>query len=129
MIDHTGIAVSDWSRARAFYDAALGALGASLLMVVPKEFTGGKNVGGYGRERPVWWLNDGGEPGPGRHTAFTASTRAEVDAFYAAALAAGGRDNGAPGLRPHYHEHYYGAFVFDPDGNNIEAVCHAPETA
>jgi len=128
MIDHTGIAVSDFAVAKAFYDEALAPLGASMLMIVPKEFTGGKNVGGYGRERPVWWLNDGGEPGPGRHTAFTAASRAEVDAFYAAAIAAGGRDNGKPGLRPHYHDYYYGAFVFDPDGNNIEAVCHLPET-
>lgn len=128
MIDHTGIAVSDFAVAKAFYDAALAPLGASMLMVVPKEFTGGKNVGGYGRDRPVWWLNDGGEPGPGRHTAFTAASRTEVDAFYAAAIAAGGRDNGKPGLRPHYHDYYYGAFVFDPDGNNIEAVCHLPET-
>ena len=127
MIDHTGIAVADWDRAKAFYDAAFAALGGSLLRVVPKEYTGGKNVGGYGRERPVWWLHEGGVPGPGRHIAFTARNRAEVDAFHAAAIAAGGKDNGRPGLRPHYHEHYYGAFVFDPDGNNIEAVCHAPE--
>ncbi|HEY5819861.1 MAG TPA: VOC family protein [Mesorhizobium sp.] len=127
MIDHTGIAVADWDKAKAFYDAAFAALGGSLIMTVPKEYTGGKNVGGYGRERPVWWLREGGQPGPGRHVAFTARNRAEVDAFYAAAMATGGRDNGGPGLRPHYHENYYGAFVFDPDGNNIEAVCHAPE--
>lgn len=128
MIDHTGIAVADFAKAKAFYDAALAPLGASMLMIVPKKFTGGRNVAGYGRDRPVWWLNDGGEPGPGRHTAFTANSRAEVDAFYAAAIAGGGSDNGKPGLRPHYHDYYYGAFVFDPDGNNIEAVCHLPET-
>lgn len=127
MIDHTGIVVADWARAKAFYDAALAPLGASLLHMVPEQFTGGARVGGYGRDRAVWWLREGVEPGPGRHYAFTASSRAEVDAFHRAALAAGGRDNGAPGLRPHYHANYYGAFVFDPDGNNVEAVCHRPE--
>lgn len=127
MIDHAGIPVADPARARAFYDAALGAIGAKLLMTVPKEFTGGKWVAGYGRSKPDFWLTESADVGPGRHYAFTASSRAEVDAFHAAALAAGGRDNGAPGLRPHYHADYYGAFVFDPDGNNVEAVCHRPE--
>ncbi|MDO9417529.1 VOC family protein [Pararhizobium sp.] len=127
MIDHTGIAVSDFEASKTFYDAIMAALGGSMMMQVPKEFTGGKNVVGYGRDHPCFWLNDGTEPGPGRHTAFAAETRAEVDAFHAAALANGGRDNGAPGLRPHYHASYYAAFVFDPDGNNIEAVCHKPE--
>ena len=126
MIDHTGIAVSDYARSAAFYDAAFAALGGGLLHEVPAQFTGGAKVVGYGRDRPVFWLREGGEPGPGRHVAFTARSRAEVDEFHRAALAAGGRDNGAPGLRPHYHEHYYGAFVLDPDGNNIEAVCHRP---
>ena len=78
-------------------------------------------------DKPDFWLSEAGDPGPGRHYAFTARSRAEVDAFYKAAIAAGGRDNGAPGLRPHYHAAYYGAFVFDPNGNNVEAVCHAPE--
>ena len=127
MIDHAGISVADFDRAKAFYDAALAPLGASLLYMVPDQYTGGVKVGGYGRGKPDFWLHGAGEPGPGRHYAFTANSRAEVDAFHAAALAAGGRDNGAPGLRPQYHEHYYGAFVFDPDGNNVEAVCHAPE--
>jgi catechol 2,3-dioxygenase-like lactoylglutathione lyase family enzyme len=127
MIDHTGIPVSDPTKAKAFYDAALGAIGAKLLMTVPKEFTGGRWVAGYGRSKPDFWLTESADIGPGRHYAFTASSRAEVDAFHAAALAAGGRDNGAPGLRPHYHADYYGAFVFDPDGNNVEAVCHRPE--
>lgn len=126
MIDHTGINVSDYARSKAFYDAAFAALGASLIMSVPKEHTGGRNVVGYGRAKPDFWIHEGGEPGPGRHVAFTARSRHEVDAFYAAAMAAGGRDNGPPGLRPHYHPDYYGAFVLDPDGNNIEAVCHAP---
>lgn len=127
MIDHTGITVSDFEASKAFYDKAMAPLGASLLYVVPAEFTGGSKVGGYGRDRPVFWLHEATPTGPGRHYAFTARSRAEVDAFHAAAVAAGGKDNGAPGLRPHYHANYYGAFVFDPDGNNIEAVCHTPE--
>lgn len=127
MIDHLGICVADFNASKAFYDKAMAPLGASLLMMVPAEHTGGVKVGGYGRERPTFWLHEGREPGPGRHIAFSARSRAEVDAFHEAALAAGGRDNGAPGLRPHYHPDYYGAFVFDPDGNNIEAVCHLPE--
>jgi catechol 2,3-dioxygenase-like lactoylglutathione lyase family enzyme len=127
MIDHTGISVADFDASKAFYDRAMAPLGASLLYMVPAEFTGGVKVGGYGRDRPTFWLHENANTGPGRHYAFTARSRAEVDAFHAAALAAGGRDNGAPGPRPHYHANYYGAFVFDPDGNNIEAVCHAPE--
>lgn len=125
MIDHTGIASQNIARAQAFYDAAFAALGGGARMVVPKEFTGGKTVVGYGRERPVFWLHEG-EAGPGRHVAFSARNRGEVDAFYKAAMAAGGRDNGKPGPRPQYHPDYYGAFVLDPDGNNIEAVCHDP---
>ncbi|GAA4109912.1 VOC family protein [Aminobacter aganoensis] len=125
MIDHTGISVQNFDTAKAFYDKAFAPLGASLLMMVPPEHTGGVKVGGYGRERPVFWLHEA-ESGPGRHYAFTARSRAEVDAFHAAAIAAGGRDNGGPGPRPHYHPDYYAAFAFDPDGNNIEAVCHAP---
>lgn len=127
MIDHTGISVADFDRAKAFYDAAFGAIGASLMMMVPAEFTGGKKVGGYGRDKPDFWLHENEETGPGRHYAFAARSRAEVDAFHAAAMKAGGRDNGAPGLRPHYHPDYYAAFAFDPDGNNVEAVCHKPE--
>ncbi len=127
MIDHTGLSVSDFAAARAFYDKALAPIGASMLMMVPEEFTGGVKVAGYGRERPVFWLHEGEKQTPPIHIAFTADTRAEVDAFYEAAMAAGGTDNGAPGLRPHYHPDYYGAFVRDPDGHNIEAVCHKPE--
>ena len=127
MIDHCGISVSDWAKAKAFYDAAFAPLGISMLQTVPEQFTGGVKVGGYGRKKPDFSLHGKGETGPGRHYEFTAKTRAEVDAFYAAAMGAGGRDNGKPGLRPQYHPNYYGAFVFDPDGNNVEAVCHAPE--
>lgn len=128
MIDHLGINVADFDASKAFYDKAMAPLGASLLYMVPLEYTGGEKVGGYGRDRPVFWLQEGKDGQKAhQHVAFTARSRAEVDAFHAAALAAGGKDNGGPGLRPHYHENYYGAFVFDPDGNNVEAVCHVPE--
>ena len=127
MIDHSGFSVADFDQAKAFYDQALAPLGASLLFMVPIEYTGGMKVGGYGRESPTFWINEDGVQSPPIHMAFSAKNRAQVDAFYEAAIAAGGTDNGQPGLRPHYHEHYYGAFVLDPDGNNIEAVCHTPE--
>ena len=127
MIDHTGISVKDFEASKAFYDKVFAPLGAKLLYMVPEQFTGGVKVGGYGREKPDFWLHENAETGPGRHYAFKARTHAEVDAFHEAGIAAGGRDNGKPGLRPHYHPNYYGAFVFDPDGNNVEAVCHAPE--
>lgn len=126
MIDHVGIFVSNWPKSQAFYDAALGAIGASLKTMVPEQFTGGVKVGGYGREGVEFWLTESKDTGPGRHYAFVAKSRADVDAFHAAAMANGGTDNGAPGLRAHYHADYYGAFVLDPDGNNVEAVCHSP---
>ncbi|BCH60135.1 glyoxalase [Agrobacterium vitis] len=130
MIDHMNIKVADFERAKAFYDAAFAPLGASLLYMVPAEYSNGVKMGGYGRERPVYWLHEGTPPAAyHQHIAFTANSRAEVDAFYSAAIAAGGKDNGPPGLRPHYHPDYYGAFVFDLDGNNIEAVCHKSEDA
>ncbi|MBZ9851708.1 VOC family protein [Mesorhizobium sp. CA14] len=128
MIDHLGINVSDFEKSKTFYDKAMAPLGASLLYMVPEQYTSGARVGGYGRDRPVFWLSDSTDkPRSTQHVALTARSRAEVDAFHAAALAAGGRDNGGPGLRPHYHPNYYGAFVLDPDGNNVEAVCHDPE--
>lgn len=127
MLDHMGISVRDPEASRRFYDAALAPLGGRLLMEVPKAHTGGVFVGGYGvPPMPDFWITGGAPNEPRIHVAFRASSRAEVDAFYQAALAAGGRDNGPPGPRPHYHEHYYGAFVLDPDGHNIEAVCHDP---
>ena len=126
-IDHIGIAVRDFDAAKAFYDKAFAPLGASLLYLVPPEFTNGEKVGGYGKDRPTFWIHQEADQKPPVHVAFAAENRAQVDAFHRAALDAGGQDNGAPGLRPHYHEHYYGAFVRDPDGNNIEAVCHAPQ--
>ena len=128
MLDHIGLAVADFDRARAFYRAALKPLGLGVVMEVTAEETGGDAHAGFGDEgKPFFWIGTGAKPRGGAHVAFAAQTRAEVDAFHAAAIAAGGRDNGAPGLRPHYHPNYYGAFVFDPDGNNIEAVCHRPE--
>jgi len=126
MFDHTGLSASDFDRAKTFYDAALAPLGVSLLFSVPVEHTGGTKVVGYGRDRPRFWLHEGSAQKPAVHVAFSAENRATVDAFYKAAIGAGGKDNGKPGLRPNYHENYYAAFVLDPDGNNIEAVCHAP---
>ena len=121
MLDHIGFSVADYPASRAFYVAALAPLGIGLLM----EF--GEHAG-FGRDdKAQFWIGSGGKP-PGRmHLAFTARSRAEVEAFHAAAIAAGATDNGEPGLRPDYHPHYYGAFVIDLNGHNIEAVCHSPE--
>ena len=127
MFDHVGINVSNYEAARAFYDKALAPLGVTMLRVVPVEYTNGLGIAGYGKERPMFWLHEGQAQTPPVHIAFAAESRSMVDAFYAAAIAAGGKDNGAPGIRAHYHPTYYGAFVRDPDGNNIEAVCHKPE--
>lgn len=120
MLDHITLKVTDFSHARAFYDAALKPLGVAQLM-------GEATFCGYGSNgKPYFWIGTGARATSGAHVAFAAGDRATVDAFYAAALAAGGRDNGPPGVRPHYHPSYYGAFVLDPDGHNIEAVCHGP---
>lgn len=130
MIDHLGIGCTDYAKSKAFYDTALAPLGISVVMSVSAEETGDLAHAGYGEAgKPDFWISGGRLPGQDvhAHIAFVARDRATVDAFYAAAIAAGGRDNGGPGLRPHYHSNYYGAFVFDPDGNNIEAVCHKPE--
>jgi catechol 2,3-dioxygenase-like lactoylglutathione lyase family enzyme len=125
MIDHTGLVVSDATKSRAFYERTLAPLGYAVLMEVPKEHTGGRTVLGFGvAPKPDFWLTDGTPNEPRIHIAFRASGPEQVDAFYQAALAAGGRDNGAPGPRPHYHANYYGAFVLDPDGHNVEAVFH-----
>jgi catechol 2,3-dioxygenase-like lactoylglutathione lyase family enzyme len=128
MIDHIGMPVRDIAKATAFYLKALKPLGIGLIMEVPAELTGNGPAVGFGAEgKPFFWIGEGPvAEGSHVHVAFAASSRAGVDAFYQAAVAAGGKDNGAPGLRPHYHANYYGAFVLDPDGNNIEAVCHAP---
>lgn len=128
MIDHIGIGAGDFAASRRFYDTALAALGMTALMEVTPEETGGYHGIGYGKDgKPFFWLSNDGPRGGGIHIAFSAPSRSHVDAFYEAALKAGGRDNGPPGLRLHYHPNYYGAFVFDPDGINVEAVCHAPQ--
>jgi catechol 2,3-dioxygenase-like lactoylglutathione lyase family enzyme len=147
MLDHVGFAVADAERSRRFYEQALAPLGITLIMsVTPEQTEAGGTAHGFGSNgKPYFWIGDRGpgandpesfaampgghggldtRAGQGTHVAFAAETRAVVDAFHEAALAAGGRDNGAPGLRPHYHPNYYGAFVLDPDGMNIEAVCH-----
>lgn len=124
MLDHIGFPVSDFDRAKAFYAAALAPLGYALVMEVTDEQTGGH--AGFGDGHPDFWIGTGKTAATTTHVAFRAKDRATVDAFYKAAIAAGGRDNGAPGIRPHYHKDYYGAFVLDADGNNIEAVCHTP---
>lgn len=134
MIDHMGIRPKEIESSRRFYDAALAPLGLANVMEVTAEQTGGYHGVGYGKDRkPFFWLSSdsrlavpkaAGEIGI--HIAFEAESRAAVDGFYAAAMAHGGRDNGAPGIRPHYHPAYYAAFVIDPDGVNVEAVCHKP---
>lgn len=125
MLDHIGYAVTDIERSKKFYLAALAPLAITIIMEVTAEQTGKDAHAGFGANgKPFFWVGTGaGQAGP-VHVAFTATSRAQVDAFYEAAIAAGGRDNGAPGIRAHYHSDYYGAFVLDPDGNNIEAVCH-----
>ena len=128
MLDHIGFSVSNMKVSRIFYEKALKPLGITPLMEVTPEMTGtGDSHVGFGAGRPFFWIGTGGKVSAGTHVAFATESRKIVDAFYAAAIAAGGRDNGKPGLRPRYHENYYGAFVLDPDGNNIEAVCHAPK--
>jgi catechol 2,3-dioxygenase-like lactoylglutathione lyase family enzyme len=139
MIDHISVRVADYDRSKKFYEAALAPLGYTLAMEVASG-------AGFGREFiPDFWVKQG-EPrnagslteptesislagcgGSAVHVAFSSEDRSSVDAFYRAALAGGARDNGAPGLRPEYHPNYYGAFVLDPDGYNIEAVCHKAE--
>lgn len=128
MLDHIGLKVTDVERARSFYDRALKPLGVSVVMEVSAEQTGSTPYLGYGEGmKPYFWIGQEGRATEKLHVAFVAASRAKVDEFYRAAMAAGGRDNGPPGLRPHYHPGYYGAFVLDPDGHNIEAVCHTPE--
>jgi catechol 2,3-dioxygenase-like lactoylglutathione lyase family enzyme len=128
MIDHIGFPVSDYAKSKVFYTKALAPLGYSLVMEIGADRTESHApAAGFGADgKPDFWI--GGEGGLEKpvHIAVLAKDRASVDAFHRAALAAGGKDNGAPGLRPHYHANYYGAFVLDPDGHNIEAVCHAP---
>lgn len=128
MIDHLGIPTTDFAKSRDFYRRALAAIGFELLMEVSAAQTGTTDQAGFGlAPKPELWIVSGSQTAPTPvHVAFRVESRAQVDAFYAAAMAAGGLDNGPPGIRAHYHPHYYGAFVRDPDGHNIEAVCHAP---
>lgn len=127
MIDHTGFVVSDFEKSKDFYAKALAPLGYSVLMHFPSS-PGRPNVAGLGEEgKPDFWIHDGTPNTPRVHIAFMAKSRAIVDAFYRAAMEAGGRDNGPPGVRAHYHPGYYAAFVLDPDGHNVEVVCHRPE--
>jgi catechol 2,3-dioxygenase-like lactoylglutathione lyase family enzyme len=124
MIDHVGIPVSDYARAKAFYEKALAPLGYDVLMEVRQERHDAL-AAGFGRDGNAdFWIGGEGGLAMSVHIAFLAADRAAVDAFHRAALAAGGRDNGPPGLRPQYEANYYAAFVLDPDGHNIEAVCH-----
>jgi len=130
LLDHVTLHVSNYEKSKAFYDAALAALGAKAIRAYGKAC-------GYGRaKKPDFWIGEGTASYQKPediahitpvHIAFTTHNRSEVDAFYAAAMAAGGRDFGAPGARPQYHPDYYGAFVLDPDGHNVEAVCHLTE--
>src|SRR5262245_3019238 len=126
MINHLSLGVREFARSRAFYDAALGALGYRRLKEVDDAIGA---AAGYGTESARFWITQRAStaavaPSAGTHIAFDAPSRAAVDEFHRAALGAGGRDNGAPGLRAHYHPRYYAAFVIDPDGHHVEAVCH-----
>jgi catechol 2,3-dioxygenase-like lactoylglutathione lyase family enzyme len=137
MLDHVTLRVRDHAASKAFYSVALAPLGYSMMAEFEHE---GARIIGFGWARPDggkkvdWWIVENpaaaglAVSGP-THVALLARNRAAVTAFYEAAMAAGGRDNGAPGLRPEYHADYFGAFVLDPDGNNVEAVCHQPQTA
>ena len=127
MLDHVGLKVTNIKRSKAFYDAALRPLGVGVVMDVSEAETGSTPFLGYGEGfKPYFWINEQPRATELIHVAFATDNRAKVDAFYAAAIEAGGKDNGPPGPRPHYHQNYYGAFVLDPDGHNIEAVCHSP---
>lgn len=123
MLDHIGLIVHDYDRSKAFYQAALAPLGYELVM----EMGDWAGFGWGGK--PQLLIKGGSSTSPAVHIAFSAEDRETVQAFYDTALAAGAKDNGAPGLRPEYHENYFGAFVLDPDGHNIEVVCHIPADA
>jgi catechol 2,3-dioxygenase-like lactoylglutathione lyase family enzyme len=122
MLDHVTLNVDDFARSKAFYEHALAPLGLHVVFGSDEH-----GYCGFGDERPFFWISRRDPLGGSTHVAFAAPDHATVDAFYAAAIAAGGADNGPPGLRPQYHPDYYGAFVHDPDGNNVEVVCRQPE--
>jgi catechol 2,3-dioxygenase-like lactoylglutathione lyase family enzyme len=123
ILDHIGLTVSNYAASKQFFTAALAPLGITVQM----EEQGWAGMGKGGK--PEFWFGEGGVAQGRMHLAFSAESRAQVKAFYAAALAAGASDNGPPGIRAHYHPNYYGAFVIGPDGHNVEAVCHLAETA
>jgi catechol 2,3-dioxygenase-like lactoylglutathione lyase family enzyme len=124
VIDHLGLSVSSFEKSKAFYEKALAPLGYKVIMA--GEF-GGLSFAGFGiPPKPDFWIGAEQPAHADVHVAFAAPDRKTVDAFYKAAIEAGGRDNGPPGPRPEYHAGYYGAFVLDPDGNNVEACCHKP---
>jgi catechol 2,3-dioxygenase-like lactoylglutathione lyase family enzyme len=126
MIDHIGVNVSNFEQSKQFYIGALSPLRYELITEFDAAITG-TNLAGFGVDgKPDFWIGEAEVNTPRIHVAFVAASRAQVDAFYEAALKVGGRDNGMPGLR-HYHPNYYGAFILDPDGHNLEAVCHTPE--
>jgi catechol 2,3-dioxygenase-like lactoylglutathione lyase family enzyme len=128
MIDHVGIPVSNYKKSKSFYMTVLAPLGYGLIVEVSSKETGNTSHAGFGAGgSPEFWIGAGKMVKGQGHFAFKANTREAVRAFYDAAINAGGLDNGSPGLRPHYHENYFGAFVLDPDGHNIEAVCHLAE--
>ena len=126
MIDHIGFPVADYARSKAFYLKALAPFGYALVMEVQQDANDSPAAGFGANGKPDFWIGGEGALNRSVHIAVVARDRPSVDAFYRAALAAGGKDNGAPGLRPRYHPNYYGAFVLDPDGHNVEAVCHTP---
>ncbi|MBI4598613.1 VOC family protein [Candidatus Uhrbacteria bacterium] len=126
MFDHVGIRVSDYQAARAFYEKVLAVFGYKVVYEMPSMPT----FCGFGADKPMFWISQAHEAGhasQGVHVGFAAKDQAEVQAFYAAGLAVGGKDNGQPGPRPDYGPTYYGGFVLDLDGNNVEAVCHVPQ--
>ncbi len=129
MIDHVGFVVKDFEHSKHFYQRALMPLGIVLMMEVTPEQSGAGAHAGFGKAgKPYFWISNGSQAATGGiHIAFNAPTRASVREFYRHAIAGGAADNGPPGLRPHYHQDYYGAFVIDPNGHNLEAVCHQPE--
>ena len=127
MLDHIGFGVSDYDRAKAFYTQVLGELGYGIVMDVEPPVHIGKACGFGPEGKPAFWITDDGKTAPHLHIAFLAPSREAVNRFYAKAMELGATDNGAPGIRTEYHPNYYGAFVLDHDGHNIEAVCHNPE--
>jgi catechol 2,3-dioxygenase-like lactoylglutathione lyase family enzyme len=129
MLDHIGFKVCDYAVSKTFYERALAPMGYGLVREVTSEMTGtdARHAGFGANGKPSFWIGTGAPTIGSVHVAFAAKSRTQVDAFHKAALEAGGHDNGAPGLCPHYHPDYYGAFVLDHDGHNVETVCHAPK--